>query len=69
MSDWITTEEAVELSGYNLEYMRRLIRNKKIEAEKKGGQYWVKRASLLEYIESSKDTDDKRIGPKTKPKR
>ena len=29
MADNITTDEAVTLSGYNLEYLRRLIRSKK----------------------------------------
>jgi excisionase family DNA binding protein len=67
MADSITTDEAVTLSGYNLEYIRRLIRNKKIEAEKKGGHYWVSRQSLMDYLATNKETVDKRVGPKNKP--
>jgi excisionase family DNA binding protein len=67
MADWITTDEAVTLSGYNLDYLRRLIRAKKINAEKKGGQFWVDRRSLLHYIEAAKNNaEDKRVGPKKK---
>jgi hypothetical protein len=66
MTDWITTDEAVTLSGYNVEYLRRIIRTKKVLAEKKGGHYWVNRAALLTYIEEVKYTDDKRAGPKKK---
>lgn len=67
MADWITTDEAVELSGYNIEYIRRLIRNEKVRAEKKGGQYWVERKSLLDYIEAASASEDRRQGPKKKP--
>ena len=64
MADWITTDEAAELSGYNVEYVRRLIRDGKIAAEKKGGQFWIQRQVLLEYIEAAKESVDKRHGPK-----
>ena len=64
MADWITTEEAAQISGYHLEYIRRIIRGKRIRAEKKGGQFWVDRQSLLEYLEAAKESRDKRQGPK-----
>jgi len=35
MTDWISVEEAAELSGYSEEQLRRLIREKQITAEKK----------------------------------
>lgn len=34
--EWITTAEAAELTGYNLEYIRQMIRSGVIVAEKKG---------------------------------
>lgn len=64
MADWITVEEAAELSGYNPEYVRRLIRGNVIEAAKKGRDWWVDRASLLAYLKASHSSDDKRRGPK-----
>jgi excisionase family DNA binding protein len=67
MSDWITTEEASELSGYHVVYLRGLIRSKKIEAQKKGGSFWVKRDSLLAYMKEAEASQDKRHGSKRKP--
>ena len=64
MSDWISTTEAVELSGYNAYYLRRLIRGKIILAEKKGNAWWVDRMSLVEYIKAAKSADDGRYGAK-----
>jgi excisionase family DNA binding protein len=64
MADWITTEEAVQLSGYNIQHIRKLIRRKQIAAEKKGGQYWVDRHSLLDYIKMATESEDDRRGPK-----
>jgi excisionase family DNA binding protein len=62
--DWLTTQEASSLSGYHLEHIRRLIRNREIEAKKWGKVVWmVNRASLLEYMEKMKDKGEKR-GPK-----
>ena len=66
MADWITTDEAAEISGYHPEHIRRLIREKKINAEKKGGQFWINRQSLLDFIEAAKFSDDKRQGPRQK---
>ncbi|MCI0563795.1 MAG: helix-turn-helix domain-containing protein [Nitrososphaera sp.] len=62
--DWITTNEAAELSGYNLVHLRRLIREKKIVARKFGPVWQVKRQSLLDYLEEAKQSSDKRRGPK-----
>ena len=44
--DWITTREAAEISGYHVNYIRRLIRRGKIAAEKKGSMWWVDGDSL-----------------------
>lgn len=67
-TDWISTAEATKLSGYNLEYIRRLIRNKKIKATRKGHDYWIDRASFLEYFQTTKarSEKDKRHGPRPK---
>ncbi|MCL4552329.1 MAG: helix-turn-helix domain-containing protein [Candidatus Marsarchaeota archaeon] len=66
MADWITTEEAREISGYNVAYLRELIRTEKITAQKKGGAYWVDKQSLLAYIDAAKQTGDRRHGSRKK---
>ena len=68
MSDWITTEEASQISGYSIQYVQRLLREEKIVGEKKGGAYWVNRDSLVAYIAASQRSKDKRHGARKKPK-
>ncbi len=64
MTDWITPQEAGELSGYNTEYIRWLIRKGKIAATKKGYSWWVDHDSFLAYLKAAKKSEDKRHGPK-----
>jgi hypothetical protein len=64
MPDWISVDEADDVSGYNTEYLRRLVRSKQIKAEKKGRDWWVDHASLLAYIQSASTSGDKRRGPR-----
>jgi len=53
-TEWITTKEAAELTGYNQEYIRQMIRDGRIVAEKKGRDWWVDRASIEDYAEEMK---------------
>jgi excisionase family DNA binding protein len=68
MADWITTDEAAEISGYSVAHLRDLLRQKKIKAEKRGGHYWIYRDSILEYIReaAAAGREDKRHGAKGK---
>jgi len=50
MDDWITTEEAAKLSGFNLQHVRRLAREGKIVARKWGKDWMIGKSSLLNYI-------------------
>jgi len=50
-TEWITTKEAAELTGYNLEYIRQMLRRGVIAAEKKGRDWWVDRASIEAYAD------------------
>ena len=65
-SEWITVNQAAELSGYNAEYLRRLMRNKKIKFRKFSFIYQVNRESLLNYLKKAEKTTDKRYSPKRK---
>ena len=53
-TEWITTKEAAELTGYNLEYIRQMIRRGVIRAEKKGHDWWVDKASVKAYADEMK---------------
>lgn len=62
--EWVTTQEAAQLSGYNVVYLRQLIRDGKIEGRKWGPVWQVNHLSLVRYLEAAKRVDDKRHGPK-----
>lgn len=62
--DWITTKQAADLSGYNVQYVRRLIRNGKVDARKFATVWQVNRQSLLTYLAEAEETDDRRHGPR-----
>ena len=65
-SEWITVNEAAEISGYNAEYLRRLIRNEKIDYRMFGFMYQVNKKSLLKYLKEAEKKSDKRYSPKHK---
>jgi excisionase family DNA binding protein len=50
-TEWITTQEAKELTGYNLEYIRQMLRAGVIVGDKKGRDWWVDRASIEAYAD------------------
>jgi excisionase family DNA binding protein len=66
MEDWLTTNEAVQISGYELDYIRKLVRAKKITGRKWGQSWQVSRKSLLEFLKSREQHGEKRG---RKPKR
>jgi hypothetical protein len=46
---WISTQQAASLSGYRVEYIRRLCREDCIEAQKVQRDWLINRESLLAY--------------------
>ena len=50
LADYITTEEAADLSGYHVNYIRRIMRQGKIKGRKAGIVWLIERPSLLEYL-------------------
>jgi excisionase family DNA binding protein len=50
--EYVSVEEASELTGYAITYIRQLLREKKIEAEKKGTMWWIDLESLKAYKEN-----------------
>ena len=64
LENWITIQDACQMTGYNAEYLRRLIRNGKVKAQKVSIVWVVDQVSLQEYISLNQDTTDRRRGPK-----
>lgn len=60
MEDWLTTYEAVRISGYELDYIRKLVRAEKIVGRKWGQSWQVSRASLLAFLKTREDEGQKR---------
>ena len=60
---WISTTEAVRISGYHIEHIRRLLRDGQIHARKWGREWMVDRKSFQEYLEK-----EKKPGPKPSSK-
>lgn len=64
LDDHISVQAAASYSGYNTQYLRRLLRTGKLEGIKIGQLWLVDKGSLDLYIELAQDTTDQRFGPK-----
>ena len=64
IDEWLTVNEAAKLTGYNPEYIRRLVRENKVQARKFSIVWMVDRISLLAYLEKAQAMGEKR-GRKT----
>ncbi len=62
--EWLTTQQAADLSGYHMVYVRNLVRDGQIEGRKWGQAWQVSKTSLLTYMEAAKISKDNRRGPK-----
>ena len=60
MEDWLTTYEAADVSGYELDYIRKLIRAQKVLGRKWGQSWQVSRQSLMEFIDEREKQGEKR---------
>lgn len=61
--EWLTVAQAAEISGYHANYIRRLIREKKVTADKFATVWRVDRKSLTDYVRKVGKIGDRR-GPK-----
>jgi excisionase family DNA binding protein len=60
MEDWLTTFEAARISEYELDYIRKLIRAKKIVGRKWGQSWQISRQSLIDFMEDREQSGEKR---------
>ena len=47
--EWVTVAEASELTGYSVQYLRRIARQGRIKARKWVNAWMIDRAALLDY--------------------
>lgn len=68
MPEWASysIKEASKKTGYNEEYLRRLIRRGKIEAVRIGPAYLIRVSSLDRYLKEMQLSGDARMGPRPK---
>lgn len=61
---YITVQAAAEATGYNLQYLRRLLRAGKLAGIKIGQVWLISLASLAIYLQQAEYAVDRRCGPK-----
>ena len=61
---YMPAQAAAEYSGYNLQYIRRLLNSGSVEGRKVGQVWLVKVSSLDSYLKSVRTSDDRRYGPR-----
>jgi len=60
----ISVLAATKITGYNAQYLRRLLRNKKIRGTKIGQIWLIKIKSFADYIQQAEQSSDQRYGAK-----
>ena len=62
-NDYITVRTAAEISGYNQQYLRRLLRENTFRPKRLGQMWLIEREQFLKYLHEAKRAQDKRFGP------
>lgn len=60
LADYITTDEAAQISGYHVNYIRRLMSKGKLKGRKAGLVWLIERDSLLGYLTTVKQLGTKK---------
>lgn len=66
-TEYITVRTAANFSGYNQQYLRRLLRENIIHSERLGQLWLINRDSFMDYLNEAKRSRDKRFGPQHEP--
>lgn len=67
MPEWITSSEAAQVSGYDVQWIRRLARAGRIGAERKGRDWWIDRDKFQAYLAAMTELGNKRHDPRGIP--
>ena len=62
-TEWITTREAAELTGYAAAYFRQLIKRGRLQARKRGRDWFLDKAEILAYAETMDRLGKKKYDP------
>lgn len=65
LKNYISVKDAAEFSGYCQQYLRRLLRTKKLMGLKIGQLWLIEVDKFEEYIFQKRNSKDKRSGPKS----
>jgi len=60
----ISVVAATKITGYNAQYLRRLLRSEKLQGTKIGQLWLIKLKSLEGYLQQVEHSTDQRLGPK-----
>ena len=60
----ITVQAAAEATGYNIQYLRRLLRSGTLEGVKIGQMWLIEMDALEAYLKRVETTSDRRCGPR-----
>lgn len=60
----VPVQAAAEFTGYNIQYLRRILRSGALEGIKIGQIWLIDMESLLAYLERAESTSDRRYGPR-----
>ena len=61
--EWLTTQEAAELTGYDVTHIRWLIREDRVEGQKFGRDWMVNRRSIQNYTDAMKQLGSAKHDP------
>jgi hypothetical protein len=64
LENCFSVKAAAEYSGYNQQYLRRLLRLEKLSGVKLGQVWLIKMVSLESYLDHSLNSLDRRFSPK-----
>jgi excisionase family DNA binding protein len=57
-------QAAAEVTGYNIQHLRRLLRSGMLEGIKIGQNWLIEMQSLETYLQTMETTSDQRCGPR-----
>jgi excisionase family DNA binding protein len=60
----ISVKAAAFQSGYNMQYLRRLLRDDRLNGMKLGQTWLIDKDTFEAYLENANRTQDRRFGPK-----
>ena len=60
----ITVQAAAEVTGYNIQYLRRILRSGALKGCKIGQMWLIEMEALEAYLKLAESTSDRRCGPR-----